>query len=162
MNAFAGLHWMTAGLFMAAGIEAAAGERRGDYRSRRSVRWAPLLAAPAAATAHALRAAHPTAATRLASRLLDGVAIGVGSVGIAASLYSASHSDDLGVPSRRITRLPSMAPLTFCALGLLAILLDEREEDVENERAQLERRARILDRVLPKRTARVDRIVIHA
>jgi len=157
---FAALHWMTAGLFVAAGLEAATGERRGDYRARRSVRLAPLLAAPAAATAHALRAARPTRATRLVSQVLDGIAIGVGTIGVASSVYSALRSEPGGPAHRR--RLPSMAPLAFCAVGVLAAILDDQEDRFEEERARLESRARWMNRIVPKRKARVDRIVIHA
>ena len=46
-SAFGGLHWLTAGLFVAAGAEAAFGQRRGDYRPDDAVRWAPLIAAVA-------------------------------------------------------------------------------------------------------------------
>lgn len=159
---FSGLHWMTAGLFVAAGVEAAMGVRQGEHRPRGSVRWGPLLAAPAAATAHALRAARPTRRARLASQILDGIAIGVGTVGVASSLHIALNTDDDGYTRRDNARMPSLAPLAFCAVGLLAVMLDDQEEEFEEERARLERRARIVERLLPERKARVDRIVIHA
>lgn len=161
-QAFSGLHWMTAGLFVAAGLEAAVGERRGDYRSPGSLRWAPLIAGPAAATAHALRAARPSRATRLAAQILDGVAIGVGTVGVASSLHSALRADEADSASPWPAQLPSAAPLAFCAVGLLAVLLEDEEKAYQAERARLERRARIVGRLVPERKARVDRIVIHA
>lgn len=160
-HAFSGLHWMTAGLFAVAGLEAAAGERRGDYRAPGSLRWAPLIAGHAAAAAHVMRAAHPTRTSRIAAQVLDGIAIGVGTVGVASSLHSALRADR-DPDSARSARLPSAAPLAFCAVGLLALLLDDEETAYEEERARLERRARLMERLVPERKARVDRIVIHA
>ena len=85
-HGFAGLHWMTAGLFIAAGAEAALGKRRGEYRSDDAVRWAPLVAAPLAGAAQAARAIWPSPTTRYASRLINSVAVAVGAAGLISSV----------------------------------------------------------------------------
>ena len=153
-----GLQWMTATLFIAAGAETALGERRGDYRAD-SLRWAPLVAAPLAGAVHAARALWPGRTTRILSQVADGLAIGVGVAGIASSLYSAVQDDD-EVYDRNVT-LPSLAPLAFAAVGVLGMLLDREEEEIDDARDSLERRARVVERLVPKRKARLDRIVVH-
>jgi len=129
---FSGLHWMTAGLFLAAGAEAALGERRGDYRDD-AIRWAPLVAAPIAAAAQAARALSTSPTTRMISKLANGVALGVGAAGLASSINDAKrdrqYDDD--DPASVIDNLPSLAPLAFGAVGLLGLLLDSEEEEAE-------------------------------
>jgi len=154
-----GLHWMTATLFLAAGAETALGERRGDHRAPDALRWAPLVAAPLASAVHAARALWPGRATRILSQVADGLAIGVGVAGIASSLYSAVEDDD--EVSERNVALPSLAPLAFAAVGVLGMLLDREEEEIDETRDSLERRARVVERLVPKRKARLDRIVVH-
>ena len=158
-SALSGLHWMTATLFLAAGAETALGERRGDHRAGDALRWAPLVAAPLAGAVHAARALWPGRATRMMSQVADGLAIGVGVAGIASSLYSAGQDDD-EVDDRSVA-VPSLAPLAFAAVGLLGMLLDREEAEIDETRASLERRARVVERLVPQRKARVDRIVVH-
>jgi hypothetical protein len=164
---FPALHWMTAAIFLAAGAEAALGRRPGSHTN--GVRWAPLLAAPLAGAAHAARALHPSRTTRVAAQLLNGVAIGVGAVGLASSTL-ALFDDDLDLPAddrfgpRRkplSQRVPSLAPLAFGAAGLLGVILDREEQSDGAAHAALERRARIVERLVPKRRGRVERIVVH-
>jgi hypothetical protein len=155
--ALSGLHWLTAGLFLAVGAESAFGERRGDQRASHAVRWAPLLAAPLAGAAHAVRAIWPSPATRMLARVADGVALTVGTAGLASSLYSARRENETSAHQQ----LPSFAPLAFAAVGVLGMMLDEEEEQVEDVQRSLERRARVVERLVPKRKARLDRIVVH-
>lgn len=129
---YSGLHWMTAGLFLAAGAEAAMGERRGDYRGD-AIRWAPLVAAPLAGAAQAARALWPTPTTRMISKLVNGVALGVGAAGLASSVNDALKDrayDADGQPSL-LDSMPSLAPLAFGAVGLLGLLLDSEEEEAQ-------------------------------
>jgi hypothetical protein len=130
-HGFAGLHWMTAGLFVAAGAEAALGQRRGDHRPADAVRWAPVIAAPMASAAQAARAIWPTPATRTLSQLVNGVALGVGAAGllssVRASLREAEYEFD--EPPAFWDRFPSLAPLAFGAVGLLGLMLDRDEEE---------------------------------
>jgi hypothetical protein len=155
--ALEGLHWMTAGLFLAVGAETALGERRGDQRVPNAFRWAPLLAAPLAGAAHAARALWPGPATRVLARVADGLALTVGTAGVASSLYSARRENETSARQP----VPSFAPLAFAALGVLGMMLDEEEEGVEEVQRSLARRARVVERLVPKRKARLDRIVVH-
>jgi len=157
-----GLHWMTAALFLAAGLEAAMGERRGDHRAPEAVRWGPLLAAPLAGIAHATSAVFPGKASRTLARVANGIAIGVGAAGLASSVYSAVTEGARGdVNGHWQDHVPSLAPLAFCSAGLLGMVLEDEEEEAEEELEHLRRRARVLDRFAPSRKARLDRIVVH-
>lgn len=135
---------MTAGLFVAAGAEAALGERRGDYRPAEAIRWAPFVAAPIAGAAQAARALAPSDATRLIAKIASAAAIGVGIAGlinsVAASRKVHEYDDDDRIPVP--DRIPSLAPLAFGAVGLLALLLDHEEEEDEAEREKEMRRAK--------------------
>lgn len=130
-NGFAGLHWMTAGLFIAAGAEAALGQRRGDHRPSEAIRWAPVIAAPMAGAAQAARAIWPSTATRLVSQMVNGIAVGVGAAGLVSSmravLLDAEYDGD--DETSMLDRVPSLAPLAFGAVGLLALLLDRDQEE---------------------------------
>lgn len=154
-----GMHWMAAALFAAVGAETALGERRGDYAAPEAVRWAPLVAAPLASAAHAACALWPNEATRKVTTLMNGLAVGVGAAGIASSVYGvlSEESDE----EHWSERVPSLAPLAFAAVGLLGLLLENEEDEVEEMRDRLERRARIVERLVPKRKAKLDRIVVH-
>jgi hypothetical protein len=170
--AFSGLHWLTAGLFLAAGTEAGLGERRGDYPAEDAVRWGPLIAAPIAGAAHAGRALFPGRASRFATQILNGLAVAVGAAGVAGAMYAALHTapDRDGFEPRPSLpgRLPSLAPLTFALAGLTGVLLDREERLSKGQRDSLldqirraRRRARLADRFLPRRRTRFDRVVLH-
>jgi hypothetical protein len=159
--ALSGLHWMTAGLFIAAGAETAMGERRGDHRGPEAVRWAPLVAAPLAGAAHAARAVWPSHTTRVVTQVANGLALGVGVAGIASSMYAAASRQEEEEMAGLSERLPSLAPLAFAAVGLLGMLLDREEEEIDETQETLERRARVVERLVPKRKAKLDRIVVH-
>ncbi|MGH7466996.1 MAG: hypothetical protein ACRENP_03325 [Longimicrobiales bacterium] len=158
-RSLSGLQWMAAGLFLAAGAEAALGERRGDYRAPDAIRWAPLVAAPVAGAAHAARALWPGHTTRVLSQIADGIAIGVGAAGFANSVMAAAG--DVAPDTAWTERVPSLAPLAFAAVGILGLIIQEEEERSAREFESLERRANIVERFVPKRRARVDRIVVH-
>jgi len=130
---YGALHWMTAGLFVAAGAEAALGERRGDYRMD-AVRWAPFIAAPLAGAAQAARALWPGRTSRMVAQLANGVALGVGAAGLASSVSDivSEHRVIGSAQHERIDHVPSLAPLAFGAVGLLAWLLDYEDDDVRS------------------------------
>jgi hypothetical protein len=167
--AFSGLHWMAAGLFIAAGAQAALSQGRKDSSQRVPglVRWAPLVAAPLAGAAHAVRAARPTTASRAMSRVLDGLAVGVGAAGVASAIYGAQRERAMtggwpGSKRRAIAELgASLAPLTFGFTGILGMILDREEEQDSLAHRRLEKRARIVERLVPKRKPKLDRIVVH-
>jgi hypothetical protein len=169
--AFDSLHWLAAGLFLAAGTEAGLGERRGDTRADHAVRWGPLIAAPLAGGAHAARALFPGRATGIATRVLNGVAFVVGAAGVAGALHAArDEAAATGFEPRASLprRLPSFAPLTFAIAGLVGVLIDREESIAADRRAELHeqlrqahRRASIVERLVPRRKTRFDRIVLH-
>jgi hypothetical protein len=164
-HVFSALHWLTAGVFLAAGIEAAVGRRRGNAPD--DVRWGPLVVAPLAGAAHAIRALVPGPASRAAAQVFDGVAVGVGAVGLASSTWAVLDDDTPDLqhfgPRRRplSKRIPSLAPLAFGAAGLLGMLLYREERAMDDEHDALERRARVVERLVPRRRARIERIVVH-
>ena len=129
---------MTAGLFLAAGAEAALGERRGDYRPANAIRWAPFVAAPLAIAAQAARAIAPGAATRKVSMVANAAALGVGAAGLASSVNAVRklHEYDVEYEPSLLEQMPSLAPLAFGAIGLLGLLLDREEEDRIEEMTQ--------------------------
>ena len=141
-HGFAGLHWMTAGLFAAAGAEAALGQRRGDHRADDAVRWAPLVAAPLASAAQAARALWPSPTTRNVSQLVNTVAVAVGAAGLISSvragLSEREYQDD-EEPQSWLEHLPSLAPLAFGAVGLLGLLLDSEEKEAAHASRPSER-----------------------
>ncbi|HEX6940475.1 MAG TPA: hypothetical protein VF158_13755 [Longimicrobiales bacterium] len=166
------LHWMAAGLFVATGAEALASRRvlaETDGQRRRPWRLlglTPLVVAPLAGVVHAANAARPVPRTRKWARVLDGAAVGAAAVAtMAGAIAAARNGRDARWYRRgrnaRISLLEAVTPLAFGATGALGLVL-EREERAEAEaRQRLERRARLLDRLAPRRRARVDRIVIH-
>ncbi len=182
-TAFPALHWMTAALFLAAGAEAALlaqNERTPAGVGPRSARAAlaelattlrdpavaaPLLAAPLAGAAHAARVLSPTPRARQISRLLDGVAAGVAVAGAARVAYNAlarGEGGRTGAQPRPRPRLAgAVAPLTFGATALLGLILEREEERERRELQRLRLRASVVERLVPRRKPRLDRIVLH-
>lgn len=105
----------------------------------------------AAAVAHAVQAFSPSERTRLASRTFDLAVVGVGLLGLADTLAGA----------RRDGHLPSAGPVALASAGLLGILIDRSEIRHQAERERLERRAQVVERFVPRRKPRLDRIVVH-
>lgn len=165
--AFSSLHWMTAAIFLVAGADAALRERKASGRVTKLVRWAPLLAAPLAGAAHAARAVRPSRATRLAAQMLDGLAMSVAAAGIGRALYETAADASAGGPwtsgRRHRARLLSraVAPLTFGATGILGLILDREEQEERAAQRRLRRRASVVERLVPRRRPRLDRIVLH-
>jgi len=173
--AFPALHWMTAALFLAAGAEAALRPRTrapgtgspGDAGAvlatlrgllRDPLRSTPLLAAPLAGAAHAARALGGVPRARQATRTVDALAAGLAVAGAVDAAYNA-----LG--RRRAGPAPSLAaavaPLTFGATAVLGLILEHEEERERKERERLRRRASVVERLVPGRKPRLDRIVLH-
>lgn len=146
---YSGLHWMTAGLFLAAGAEAAFGERRGDYRPPEALRWAPLVAAPLAIAAQAARAIAPTRTTRVASQIANAVAVAVGAAGLVGSVNAvrSKHQYETDYEPSLLETIPSLAPLAFGAVGVLGLLLDGEDDATTAVRSKRKRVQRIRIRV---------------
>jgi hypothetical protein len=117
----------------------------------RPVGWAPAVLGTAAAVAHAVHAFTPTERTRLATRTFDVAVVAAGLLGLADALATA----------RRAGELPDVGPVSLASAGLLGILIDRNEGHHQAERARLERRASLVERLVPQRRHRLDRIVVH-
>lgn len=121
-------------------------ERRAPY----ALTWGPALVAPFAAAAQFAHASRPSGSTAAAARILNAASIGIGIASLASSLYTGRRS-----------RVPSLSPLAFAAAGVLGIILDRQERENEAERKRLTRRADVVERLVPKRRRKLDRIVLH-
>lgn len=129
--------------------EDAAGGR--SLPGARGAAWAPTVLGPMAAIAHLKHVASPTPATASATRLFDTAAVGAGLVGMLHGLAG----------TRRSGELPSLTPLALASAGVLGLMLERRERESEQERRRLEQRAAVVERLVPRRRARLDRIVLH-
>lgn len=112
---------------------------------------APSLLAPLAAAVQARHGAHPSPATTTATRVMSAAVIGAGVAALVGSITRA----------RREGRTPSLTPLALASAGLLGLIVEREERLVAEERRQLQRRAQIVQRLVPRRRAKVDRIVVH-
>lgn len=162
---FPALHWMTAALYVAATAETALRQRRRPTTSRDLMRLAPLLAAPLAGAAHAARALTSARGVRVAAQVLDGVAAGAAVAGMAQAAYGAAPSNggQGGWPRKRPLRglAAGSAPLTVAATAVLGLLLEHEEEREREEVESLRRRASVVERLVPQRRRRLERIVVH-
>jgi hypothetical protein len=162
---FRTLRFFTAELLVTAGLQASLrflrerstppkefGVEEPDTSVTRSVlELAPVVLGPAAAAAQALRAVHPSERAETATRLFDALVIGVGAAGVLESLSRAVRGDGSF----------SFNPLLFGYIGVLGLLLDREETELREETEQLRRRASLVERWLPKRRTRIQRIVVH-
>lgn len=112
--------------------------------------WAPALLGPLTAAANVEHARNPSEFTRGALRLLTGATVGFG-----AALYIV---DVLGSGQRSTHRL---APIAFASAGLLNLILDREEAEIERDEAILRRRASVVERLVPQRRPKLDKIVLH-
>ena len=117
----------------------------------RPIAWAPALLGVAAAVAHAVHAFTPTERSRLATRTFDVAVVGAGLLGLADTLASAKRNGEL----------PDMGSVSLASAGLLGILIDRSDSRHEAERLRLQRRADVVERLVPKRSPRLDRVVVH-
>lgn len=120
-------------------------------RAPRPARLAPAIVAAAAAVAHAVQAFDGSERTRLATRTFDLAVVGIGLLSLGDTLAEA----------RRDGRVPSAGPAALASAGLLGILIDRSERRHRTELDRLERRASVVERLVPKRRARLDRVVVH-
>lgn len=127
-----------------------------DYLARPTPRatyaavWGPSLIAPLAATAHLTHLARPSDSTTRATRLLDAAVIGMGVATLARDLLV-----------RRGSPRPSLSPLALASAGLLGLAIDRQERAAQEERRRLERRASVVERLVPRRRPKLDRVVVH-
>lgn len=117
----------------------------------RPTTWAPAVLGTAAAVAHALHGFRPTERTQMATRTLDVAVVAAGLLGLAETLAVA----------RRDQEIPGVGAVSLACAGLLGMLIDRTEARHDQERRRLERRASVVERLVPARRPRLDRIVVH-
>jgi hypothetical protein len=113
--------------------------------------WIPALLGAAASTAQARLALDPQSGAKTAVTLLNGAVVGIG---IAAAA-------DTALAAARGQRRFNLAPLLFGYSGVLGFLLDRQETLVAEQEAALDRRARIVERWVPRRRTKLDKIIVH-
>jgi hypothetical protein len=113
--------------------------------------WGPALIAPVAAAAHLRQSTGPSQQASRASRFLDSAVVLMGVAELATSLT--------GFQARK--RTPSLVPLALASAGLLGLIVAHRERASTEEKRRLEKRARIVERLVPQRRPKLDRIVLH-
>lgn len=162
--AFRVLRGLTAGLIAITGIETAAGTRRGAPVPSHGLRVVPTFIAPLAVSAHVVHGMRPTRRSASMARLTDGLTLAAGAAGALASVLAALED---APPTRlrpRARSLPSLAPLAFALAGAVGLAVGayerRREEDVEQWEA-VARRARIVERLVPRRRGPRDRFIIR-
>jgi len=111
--------------------------------------FAPLLVGPLAAVVQLEHVRRPRSGTTNAARLMNGAVIALGS-----ALFMMDWV-------RRGPRHGGVGPLSFASAGILAHLLTRHEEASGRLEADLRKRAAVVERLVPRRKAKVDRIVIH-
>lgn len=128
---------------------AAAALERSDDRPA-AISFAPLIVAPLAAATGLLHARSPDARTATALRFLNSAVIVVGGGLLLADL--------IGVRDPRHRRAGSLG---FAAAGLLGLALERHAHASELAEIELRKRASIVERLVPKRRPKLDRIVVH-
>ena len=149
-TAFPPLRVLTAEMLLVTGVDAAVRAFRRPSAPFAAA-LAPALLAPLAAAAHLTHGARPTARTATASALLDAAVIGAGIAALADALR----------PGRDRSSTFSLTPLALASAGLLGRILDREERLDRAEHLRLERRASVVQRLVPARRAKLDRIVVH-
>ncbi|CAN5535760.1 hypothetical protein BH24GEM3_BH24GEM3_09420 [soil metagenome] len=166
---FHALRLLTAELFLATGVNATLqylrGRSRGahtdydgtelnggaaDGRSR-VAGLAPALLAPLAGVAQLVHTFRPSDASHNATRFLNGAALALGAAGLADSIRASTRGEERF----------SLAPLLLSYVALFAYFVERQEAQVAEEREELEHRASIVERFVPRRRTKLDRIVVH-
>jgi hypothetical protein len=125
------------------------GPRTDPYSAAAS--WIPVLVAPLAAAAHLTRVLKPGSSPPPTTRLLNGAVVGAGTAGLVHGFLS----------SRRTGEPPSLTPLALASAGVLGLILEREERARVEERRELQRRASIVERFVPRRRMKIDKIVVH-
>ncbi|MEX2582554.1 MAG: hypothetical protein WD766_04745 [Gemmatimonadota bacterium] len=112
--------------------------------------WAPLLIGSLAALAHLEHVRSPSERTAGAVRVLDAATVTVG-----AALFLADLSRSDGGAAMRL------GPLAFASAGLLGVTLERQETATHDSERELRRRAHVVERLVPRRKTRLDRVVVH-
>ena len=111
--------------------------------------WAPALVGSLAAAAHLEHAREPTEESARAVLLMN-----VASLATGGALFAL----DVIAGQNRGLRL---GPLAFASAAVLGITLDRQERATREAEEALRRRAAIVERLVPKRKPKLDRLVVH-
>ena len=151
------LRAVTAQLLCATGAAAALAHIDSSFRSNggretvpRPLAWAPLVVAPVAAAAQLEHARQPRPRSADALRLLDGAVIALGGVLFLADLIRS-----------KTVNARNVGALAFASVGLLGLLLERHQEKMERTERRLRLRADVVERLVPRRRPRLDRVVVH-
>lgn len=152
----AALRLVTAELLLATAIDAAVRQFPGNPpqgadgpRQLRALSLAPIVIAPLAAAAHLAHVRDPRVGTARALRLLNSATLALGVASIALGTIGARQE-----PRR-------LGPFGLTSAALLGFAIDSHERDVRRDQEELRRRANIVERLVPKRKPRLDRVVVH-
>jgi hypothetical protein len=116
----------------------------------KSLVWAPALIGPLAGLAHLEHTRRPSEKTAAAVRILDLAAIAAGG---ALFLFDLAVSEGKA-PSR-------LGALAFASAGLVGVSIERQEKDLRRTERELRRRADIVERLVPRRKPKLDRVVVH-
>lgn len=111
----------------------------------------PTLIAPLAAVAHLAHMARPSEQSATTTRVLDTAVIAAGTAGALAGLLTGGHRG-----GKR-----TVATLALASAGLLGLAVDARQRADAEARRRLERRASVVERLVPQRRPRLDHVVVH-
>jgi hypothetical protein len=125
--------------------DAAPGERYS-----RPIAWAPLVVATVAAAVQIRHARTPSAETARMLRLLNAAAVAVGGTLLAYDILDGSRR-----------RAGNLGSLGFLSASMLTIALDRHEQAALAAERELRRRAEVVERFVPRRRPKLDRIVVH-
>jgi len=170
---FTGLRLFTAKLLLSTGVNATLyylRERRSSPRAEAATRagyaavapsptgggssaaaFVPAMLGTAACAMQVRNSLMPSDRNHAASTLLNGAVVGMGVAGAAEAVISAVRGN----------RHFSVAPLLFGYTGVLGFLLDREEDHVAEHATRLEHRARIVERFVPRRRTKIDKIVVR-
>jgi hypothetical protein len=112
--------------------------------------WAPALLGSLAAAAQIRHARQPSEDTATALDILNASSIAVGGALFVLDLLSSRPE------SRR-----RMAPIAFASAGLLGLVISRQEREIRSVEESLRRRADVVERLVPRRRAKVEKIVVH-
>lgn len=114
------------------------------------IAWVPAILAPLAAVSAMIHATSPTDRSAGALRFFNSAAVVVGGTLLVSDMASSGKLS--------IRRLGALG---LVAAGVMGYALDRHEQESENAERALRRRAAIVERLVPRRKAKLDRVVVH-
>jgi hypothetical protein len=112
--------------------------------------WAPGLIGPLAAAAQIRLARDASPDSALAVDLLNAATVATGAALFILDLLSADEDASL-----------HLAPVAFASAGLLALAVNRQEREIRSVERRLRRRAAIVERLVPRRRPKIEKVVVH-